>query len=156
MKGRVFDVVAYITRNYGLFGCSAEDPSDLRDELLQAGFEEDDVERALTWLRRLRSTRPHPGAPMRAPSQAVRLPTPEEAVKLTAGARGFLLRLERSGILDPAAREAVYERALTLDLAEVGLEEMRVLAALVLEASPSADDHVVASVLENSLDGLYH
>lgn len=155
MKGRVFDVVAYITRTYGVDGGTAEDRRDLRDDLLDAGFEEDDVERALAWLRRLRGG-PVPGGQWtEAPATALRVATVEELQKVSAAARGFLLRLERAGILSAAMREAVLERALSLEVPEVGLEEARVLVALVLKASPAADDQLVTCVLEGDLRALY-
>lgn len=156
MKGRVFDVVAYITRHYGVGGDLGDDPRDVRDELLDAGFEEDDVERALAWLRRLRSGRiPSPSWEVED-GHGARVVTTEESLKVTAEARGLLLRLERAGILSSAMREAVLERALGLEVAEVGAEEIRLLVALVLKASPAADDRLVACVLEGDLTALYH
>ncbi len=155
MKGRMFDVVAYITRQYGPDGGDVEDPQGLRNELLDAGFEEDDVERALAWLRRLR--RRGAGAPPSpAPGHAIRLPTPEEGRKLSPAARGLLLRLERGGLIDPPMREKVYERALTLDEPELGVEELRVLVALLLKATPGCDDRVVERLLAGDVEGIYH
>ena len=154
MKGRLFDVVAYITRRYGTGRVAGEPPEDLREELLDVGFEEDDVERALGWLRRLRE---HGWAPLEEePGESVRVPTPEEALRLTAEARGFLLRMERSGILDPALRESVYERALGLDVSEVGLEEVRVLTALVLMSRPGTDERLLGYLLEGRVERYYH
>ncbi|GAB4263404.1 MAG: hypothetical protein Kow0092_14310 [Deferrisomatales bacterium] len=156
MNGKVFEVVAYITRRYGADGSSLEDARDLRDELLDAGFEEDHVERALAWLRRLREAGVAPGGWMAPPSAAMRLPNDDEALRIAPEARGYLLRLERSGILDAAMREAVYERAVTLDVPEVGLDEVRVLVALLLKASFAADDRLVEGILEDDLGRLYH
>ncbi len=156
MKGGMFDVVVYITRNYGAGGAGVEDPGEIREELLGAGFEEDDVERALAWLERLRNSNAAPAAWAQARPAAVRVPTGVEAVKLSADARGFLMRLEAAGILDGRAREAVYERVVGLDVAEVGLEEARVLAALVLKARPGVDPELVAHVLTGNLDAIYH
>ncbi|MHB8764061.1 MAG: DUF494 family protein [Deferrisomatales bacterium] len=156
MKGRMFDVVAYITRHYGPAKAAAEDLGELRDELLDAGFEEDDVERALLWLGRLGKA----GGPLRAwmtpPPGSLRVATEDERRKLTADARGFVLRLERAGILDPATREALYERALNLDVPELGLEEVRVLLALLFRSRPSPDDGVADRILEGDLEALYH
>lgn len=154
MKGRMFDVVVYLARRYGVG--RFEDDGDLRQELMDAGFEEDDVERGLSWLRALERDR----LPVRSWGEIAgptnRSATPEEALRVSPAARGFLLRLERGGILDSSMREAVYERALGLDVPEVGLEEARVLAALVLKASPAADDDLVTRVLEGDLESVYH
>jgi Smg protein len=155
MKGKMFEVVAYIARRYGSDGRSAGDPQEVRDELFGAGFEEDDVERALAWLDRLRRAGVSPvQAP--GPRRSVRPPSADEARKLSTEARGFLLRLERAGILDHALREAVYERALKLDEPELGVEEIRVLVALVLETTPGHDSALVAAVLAGDLTPIYH
>ncbi len=154
MKGRMFDVVVYITRRYGVGGF--EDDADLRQELMDAGFEEDDVERGLSWLRALERDLLPARSWDEIAERGIRSATPEEALKMSPKARGFLLRLERGGILDPRMREAVYDRALGLDVPEVGLEEARVLVALVLKASPSADDTLVARVLDGNLESVYH
>ena len=154
MKGRLFEVVAYITRRFGAERGAGRDPEELRDELLDVGFEEEDVDRALAWLRRLRE---RGAAPLvKAPPASVRVPTTEEVLRLSPEARGFLLRLERAGILDARLRETVYERATHLDLPCVGLEEVRVLAALALLAQPGADERLVRCVLEGRLEDIYH
>ena len=156
MNRRIFDVVAYLTSRYGTERSTRVDPNEFRDELFDVGFEEDDVERALAWLRCLRrgGTVANPG--VSEPSPTLRVPTADEARKLTAGARGFVLRMEKAGILDAAAREAVYERAVSLDVNEVGSDEIRVLVALVLASMPVVDGALVAGVLTGDLEGAYH
>ncbi|WP_025323058.1 DUF494 family protein [Deferrisoma camini] len=155
MRGRLFDVVAYITRRYGTARAAGRDPKEMRDELLDMGFEEDDVERALAWLRRLRE---RGGAPPALEEQrtAVRVPAAEEALRVSPAAWGLLLRLERAGVVDPALRELVLERALSLDLPEVGPEELRVLVGLVLLSRPGADEALVQAVLEDRVDEVRH
>lgn len=155
MKGRMFEVVTYIAHRRGRSGSAVEDPRELWDELLDAGFEEDDVERALAWLERLRRTGT-PSLPVRPSGAALRQPTADEARKLSSAARGLLLRLEAGGIIDEAMREAVYERALTLDEPELGAEEIRVLVAVLLRAAPGADERVSALVLAGDLERIYH
>ncbi len=156
MKGRVFDAVAYLTHQYGPSKMVGRDPQELREELLDAGYEEDEVERALAWLRRLARGGVPPGKVMAPAPDALRVATPEEGRKLTAAGRGVLLRLERAGLLDPETREAVYERALTLDVPELGEEEVRVLAALLLRARPGADQDLAERILRGDLEGFYH
>jgi Smg protein len=156
MKGRVFEVVAYITQRCHESGSRVSDPVELRDELLDAGYHEDDVERALGWLARLRRDGAWCGEWLTAPSGAHRVPDQAEQLKLSSSARGFLLRLESMGILEPAMREAVYERALTLDVPVLGTDEVRLLVALLFESRPGGDRRVVSAILENNLDLLVH
>lgn len=155
MKGRMFDVVDYISRRYGAVREAFQDLGALRDELFDVGFQEEEVERALTWLQRLQLARVL--SPWEAgPRETTRVASAEEARKLTAPARSYLLRLERAGVLDDALREAVYERASGLDVAEVGLREMRVLVALLLEASSLRSPGIVGGALRAGSRKFHH
>ncbi len=156
MKGRIFDVVAYITQRCHEQGSRVFDPVELRDELLDAGYHEDEVERALGWLARLRRNGVWSGGWLVAPSGAQRVPDAAELLKLSAEARGFLLRLESMGLLEPVMREAVYERALTLDVPVLGVDEVRLLVALLFESRPGGDRRVVSAILEDELELLVH
>lgn len=156
MKGNMFDVVAYITQRCHEQGSRVDDPTELREELLDAGYCEDDVERALGWLQRLRRDGIWSGDWLGARSAAHRVLDEQELRKISVAARGFLLELQNRGVLDPALREAVYERALALDVPVIGLEEMRLLVALLFDSRPAADSRVAAAILEDELDLLVH
>lgn len=156
MKGRVFDVVAYITHRYRTAETALQNQASLRDELVDAGYREDDIERAITWLRRLRAAATAARTSMTHPTGNLRVPSPEEEQKLTPAARGFLFRMEQAGILDQALRETVYERALALDVGEVGLPEAQVLVSLLLWASGRGLEELAAGVLADDLDQRYH
>lgn len=156
MKGKIFDVVAYITQRCHEPGSRVSDPVELRDELLDAGYHEDDVERAFGWLARLRRDGVWSGAWLAAPSVAQRVPDEAELEKLSTEARGFLLRLESMGVLEPAMREAVYARAMNVDVPVLGVDEVRLLIALLFEAMPGGDRRVVSAILEDQLGQLVH
>ncbi|MBI5440639.1 MAG: DUF494 family protein [Deltaproteobacteria bacterium] len=152
----MFEVMAYMFRRYGLDAGSPERATELFDELLDAGFSAPDVERALTWMRSLASfPRPWRGM-MAAPSTSLRVPTCEEALKFTPAARGLLLRLEKGGILDETFRELVYEKALKLDVPEIGVEELCVLVAVLLEAGGLGTGSVCARLLQGEIDRIHH
>lgn len=156
MKRRVFDAVTFITHRYGKVESALEHQGDLRDELADAGYLEDEIERALAWLRRLRTAPSVEWSLMEPPSDVFRVASEDEARKLTASARGFLFQLERAGILDQALRETVYERAMALDVAEVDLAEAKVLVSLLLGASGRGLEELAAGVLADGLGQLYH
>jgi Smg protein len=156
MKGKMFDVVSYITHRYGRAEEALENPGDLRDELADAGYREDEVERAFAWLRRLRAAGTAVRSLSALPSGALRVASAEEAQKLTPAARGYLLRLEQSGIIDLALRETVYERALTVDVATVDVPEVRVLVALLLSAPGRGSEDLARAVLSDDFSQHYH
>lgn len=152
----MFEVVAYMIRRYGVDVGTGEKVSELFEDLLDAGFSAPDVERALSWMRNLRASRGSCRGVMRAPSAALRVSTSEEALKLTPEARGLLLRLERGGILDETLRELVYEKALTLDLPELGVDELCVLLAVLLEAAGFGNGPLATRLLQGELERIHH
>jgi uncharacterized protein Smg (DUF494 family) len=152
----MFEVMAYMFRRYGLAAGSPERATELFDELLDAGFSAPDVERALTWMRSLASARRPARGVMSPPSTSLRVATCEEMLKFTPAARGLLLRLEKGGILDDTFRELVYERALTLDVPEIDVEELCMLVAMLLEAGRLGTGSVRACLLQGEIDRIHH
>jgi uncharacterized protein Smg (DUF494 family) len=67
-----------------------------------------------------------------------------------------LVRLDRGGLLSPSTCEAVYEWALTLDLPEVGPEELRVLISLLLWNAGPAGESLASTILGGNLESSYH
>src|SRR3546814_1038347 len=55
-----------------------------------------------------------------------------ELDKLDVECRGFLLVLEQHGILDPAQRELVLDRAMALDQDELDLDDLKWVVLMVL------------------------
>lgn len=156
MKGNLFDVVDFITRRYGEIAKALEDPGHLRTELADAGFQEDEVERALSWLRTLRAGGAGPVNLLAVPPTATRVPSLDEGRKLTPAARGFLLRMERAGIVDQTLREALYEKALKVDAPELGVREVRLLLSLLLRASGRHGEILAAAVLRGDPRKIRH
>jgi Smg protein len=151
----MFEVVAYIAHRYGTLRTALLRSSALRDELADAGYAEDEVERAIAWLRRFQAPCVVDSRDPDAQGGASRVPTREEATKLTAEARGYLLRLERAGILTLGLREAVYCLALTLDCPEIDAPKVRVLVALLLGDSGPDWERLAPAILTNDLTGLH-
>ena len=69
----------------------------------------------------------------------MRLYTEDECAKLDVEGRGFLLFLEQNGILDPASRELVIERALAIDHPQVCVDELKWVVLLVLLNRPGRE-----------------
>jgi Smg protein len=116
-----------------------QDPTPLIEELEAEGFAPGDVSLALAWVERffagLYGDPPavDPGEPLS--SRGCRTRSAEELHCVSPGAFGLLLRLERTGVIDAAAREEILERALSLGGDEVDEEEIRAISREVLEAA---------------------
>lgn len=116
-----------------------QDPAPLLEELVAEGFEAADVALALAWIERFFSGR-YRDAPAVAPgepftSRGCRTRSAEELICVSPGAFGLLLRLEHAGVIDPATREEILDRALSLGGEEVDEEEIRAISRDVLEAA---------------------
>ncbi|MGB0956156.1 MAG: DUF494 family protein [Panacagrimonas sp.] len=138
MKETVLDVLMYLFENYqhGEFS-DADNQDTLRDELIAAGFPEDEVNHAFTWLDGLSDHRQQPA--LFGPTGAMRIYAAEEQMRLSTDCRGFLLYLEQLGILDSAAREVVIDRLMAFS-DEIDLERVKWVCLLVLVNQPDGED----------------
>jgi Smg protein len=134
MKETVLDVLMYLFES---FVDSEDDPepnrNELKEDLERAGFGDRQIERALDWLDALNVTEV---VRTTAQSAAIRIFDSAETEKLDAHARGYLLRLEQIGILEPAQRELVIDRLLALDNEEIDVEQTKWVVMMVLFSQP--------------------
>jgi Smg protein len=139
MYENMVDVLIYLYENY-MDGESRAlvDQGELETELSQAGFSSADIAQALTWLdelaSRMESTHYQPRG-----AAATRIYTESECHKLDIEARGLLLFLEQSGILDPLSRELVIDRAVAIDQLSVSVDELKWIVLLVLMNRPGRE-----------------
>lgn len=145
MKENVFDVLIYLFENY-LEDESrlATDPDTVRDELLEAGFPAAEISKAFHWLESLTETHPL------RPSTSFRVFCAEEMARLDVECRGFLLFLEQCGILNPASRELVIDRAMALAEENLTLDDLKWLILLVLFSQP--DEETAYARMEHLMD----
>ena len=134
----VLDTVLYLFENY-LEDCE-ETPqrATLENALHSSGFPEPTVSRALDWLEVLDSPADELTLGASSP-EACRVFSPEESLRLTPGARGFLLYLGQIGVLAPSQRELVIERLLALDSDDVDIEEVQWVVLLSLFRRPGQE-----------------
>ncbi len=144
MYENMVDVLIYLYENY-MDGESHPpvDQDELESELSDAGFSSSEISEALTWLdelaSRMASTRmASPEDPPRG-VDAMRIYTDAECQKLDLDARGMLLFLEQSGILDPLSRELVIDRAIAIEQNAVSVDELKWIVLLVLLNRPGRE-----------------
>lgn len=138
MNPTVLDVLLFLFEHYL---ADADEPlprQTLERTLQSSGFPDSSVVQALDWLEALaaRQDRPAAGA-MRADTQ--RVFNEEELVRLSVEARGFLMQLEHTGILEPAQREVVIEHLLALDTHIAGVDEVKWVTLLTLFRQPGQE-----------------
>jgi Smg protein len=142
MTGSVLDILIYVFDQYML----AEVPEvpereTLAADLERAGFGRHNVERALDWLADLAGERSRPDIDSTQPS--LRVFSGEELERISTSCRGYLLQLEREGILSPLQREIVIDRLVALgsyqDSDEVDIDRLKWLVLMVLSSQPGQE-----------------
>jgi Smg protein len=139
MNGTVLDILIYVFDRYMLEEApDVPGREDLARDLEQAGFEQGSVERALDWLADLAGERDRP---VIAPhDRALRVFAGFELARLSTECRGFLLMLERLGILSAQQREIVIDRLLALDADELDTEQLKWVVLMVLSSQPGQEE----------------
>jgi Smg protein len=142
MKENIFDVLIYLFENYlGAELNSLPDSEDIKIELMEAGFEQNEVNNAFDWLEAL--TEQDYITP--SISTAFRIFTAQEQIKLNLECRDFLLFLQHNGILTSTTREIVIDRAMAIEHDKITLDELKWTVLLVL-LSQSDDDAAYAKM----------
>jgi len=138
MKESILDVLLYLFEHYFTEDADiVRDRDSLQAGLLEAGFSPAEISKAFDWLDALASQRPVPGVPRAdVPTRVYFGP---ELDKLDVECRGFLLFLEQHGVLDPAQRELVLDRAMALDQDDVDLDDLKWVVLMVLFNQPGAE-----------------
>ncbi|MFB0955172.1 MAG: DUF494 family protein, partial [Aeromonadaceae bacterium] len=123
----MFDVLMYLFETYVQSDADLMvDQDELAEELGRAGFHQDEIYKALTWLEHLAVLHDEDNAerPVYA-TGSFRIYSAPEMDKLGVECRGFLLFLEQIGVLNCETREIVIERLMELDNSEIELDDLK-------------------------------
>jgi Smg protein len=138
MIASVLDILIYVFDRYMLEETpEVPEREDLARDLERAGFGHANVERALDWLADLAGERARPLIGDTGP--AVRVFSDCELARLSTECRGFLMTLERLGVLSPQQREIVVDRMLALDADELDTEQLKWVVLMVLSSQPGQE-----------------
>lgn len=136
MKENIFDVLMYLFENYMEEEIEIFPDTDvIRTELLEAGFQQLEVNKAFDWLESLNLQE------LIQPSIAAtfRIFCREEIEKLDIECRNLLMYLEQNGILNATNREIVIDRAMALDDEDFSLEKLKWITLMVLLCQPNEE-----------------
>ncbi len=107
---------------------------ELEEELLRAGFHQEEIYKALDWLEELAALQQsdqHSTITMSA-ATSTRIYTEKEKIRLDIESRGFLLFLEQVNVLTPETREMVIDRVMGLETQELLLNDLKWIILMVL------------------------
>jgi Smg protein len=154
MKENVIDVLMYLFENYMDEGPEFNpDQETLAVELSQAGFPRGEISKAFSWLEGLSTLREPTVQPALSRPNSLRLYSTQEREKVQVEARGFILFLEQSGVLDSVTRELVIERVMALDTDQIDLEQLKWVILMVLFNQPG-QEHAYAWMEDLVFEGL--
>ena len=139
ITGSILDILIYVFDHFVLDEAPAvPERNDLARHLEGHGFDRPNVERALDWLADLACVRDRPPVAGCADA-AMRLFSHCELMRLSTECRGFLLTLQRLGVLSVQQREIVIERLLALDAEELDAEQLKWVVLMVLSSQPGQE-----------------
>lgn len=139
MKENVFDVLMYLFENFiDEEQTVLADRDSLNMKLMEAGFTNGEIDKALGWLEELAAIR-ESGAAGISKSNCMRVYSEPEKSRLDIECRGFLTFLEQTGVLSPESRELIVDRVMALEDEDFDLERLKWLILLVLFNQPGEE-----------------
>jgi len=139
MNENVVDILIYLYENYLDSDLSApSDQAQIHEELIQAGFPEQEIDKAFLWMDELALGQERELYAVHT-DLSIRIYTDQEQNRLDSGSRGLLLFLEQNGILDQVSRELVIDRAIALDTRTITVEELKWVVLMVLMNQPGQE-----------------
>jgi Smg protein len=157
----MFDVLVYLYENYWRPD-ACPSAALLSRKLSAAGFERDEIEEALHWLRGLpgaEADNDEPSAvePLAQQPGSTRVYTAEEQEALGPESIAFITFLESSGVLPPALREVVIERAVASGHAPIDVEDLKIMVLMVFWSLGEEPDALILDELfVDASDRLIH
>ena len=141
MKETILDVLMYMFQSYVEDNEEVElDKELLHKNLLEAGFADQNIERAFEWLEGLPSV-DHSTLLNKPTKNSFRLFSDVEHRKIGEEGLSFLMFLERLGIFHGEIREHVIDRIMALDTQSVDLSQIRWVVLMILFNTPGNESN---------------
>jgi Smg protein len=152
----MFDVLVYLYENYGAFE-TCPDASALGRSLADAGFDDEEIRDALSWLQGLARIVQDTAALALDRCGSHRVYAPAELARLGPEAVGFLMYLDSARQLSARQREIVIERALAITETPLSLATVKIIVLMVLWShSADVDFLLLEELLEDDEPRLMH
>ena len=126
------------------------------EELLGAGFKEEEINEAFSWMEEITLNPNHPRV-KRLKTPLLRTFSLQEQKRISVEAQGFLTDLRMRGILPSDIEEEIILKACLDEEEQSTLEEIKSFTVLALFASIQHDhSREINCIIEDKLDNLYH
>ncbi|KXO08162.1 hypothetical protein AKG98_2006 [Moritella sp. JT01] len=139
----MLDILIYLFENFYEQNESEflVDRDNLLDELIQAGFAETEIHKAITWIENLVELR-NGGIQTHLQVSCVssmRIYTEAEQFYINTECRGFLLFLEHINVLNIETREMAIARLIELENLDLDLDDIKWVILMVLFNVPNGE-----------------
>ncbi|MFQ3334210.1 MAG: Smg protein [Woeseiaceae bacterium] len=139
MKEDVLDVLMYLFETYIETEDEPEaDQNTLRIELIKAGFNNNEIDKALDWLDGLAEHNEN-FIENNDTANATRIYNSAEISQLDVSCRGFISYLEQINILTTTQRELLIDRLLALDTQDINVDQIKWVVLMVLFSQPDQE-----------------
>jgi Smg protein len=142
----MFEILVYLFENY-YTPEACPDPETLARKLAAAGFEDDEIDDALTWLSGLAESTHRCVDLALVPSNGCRIYADAEYRQFGSEAVGFIAFLESAGVLSSPLREIVIDRAFALGESPVPLDKLKIIVLMVLWSQETEIDNLILEEL---------
>ena len=150
----MFDVLVYLYENYWQ-PAACPDHRQLSRKLSAVGFENEEIEDALSWLAGLAEAAESHGRPQG--DRAIRVYSAAEHEHLGAESIGFVSFLESAGVLRPPMREMVIDRAMAIPAGPIAIEDLKIIVLMVFWSLGEEPDALILDELfVDDADRLIH
>ena len=156
MNERVLIIVGIIAQ-YFMNEHDFSSEREIVEELLSAGFKEDEINAAFSWMEKVTLQQsPEPDKTLLSPP-LLRVYAPQERQCLTPEAQGFLVKLRTAGILTPEVEEDIILKACQNHGEVSTLEDVKSITILAMFASLQYDgSREIDCIIDDNWNRLYH
>ena len=158
----MFDVLVFVYENYWR-GDACPELQHLGRKLSAQGFEPEEIQQALAWLDGLNFAAqsvqevPETSVATNPSPLSMRVYSVAEQDHLGAQCLGFVSFLESAGVLPPAMREIVLDRAMAAPGDPVSLDDLKIIVLMVYWSMGREPDALVLDELcDDATDRLPH
>jgi Smg protein len=151
----MFDILMFLFESY-FYANNYPDSDKLSVKLSAAGFEDEDIHRALDWLSGLQhlTQADYPAAINRS---GPRCYAELETRRISHEALRFVTFWEQSAMITPVEREMILDRAVAMGRENLPLDQVKLIALLVLwNQHEELDPEIVESLLTPTDSGHLH
>jgi len=122
----MFDILIYLFENY-LDSGNYPDSTTLTHKLALAGFDNDDIFQTLNWMSDIAAQDTGDYPVTLSQNNSFRCYAQIEMERIDTEGRGFIMFLERTGIIDPLQRELLIDQVMAMDDDTSSLEKIKLI-----------------------------